>query len=375
MDENKIVLCGANAYEKKYYFNEEQFKMIPDSIKQELHVICVLFTEEVGGVFTIAFEEDGNVVMETNADDDDIYYDEISSGLLISEIRRSRQELFESLSLYYRVFIKKKMYPHCWMRRTMNDFVIDVGNTNMTMGVFQGKKMEATFRIMTKTPRTSDEYGIMITQLLKNNGIEVTDIEGAIIASVVPDVMHSLTSSIIRYLKTKPLIVGPGVKSGIKVATEDPRAIGADRIVDAVAAYVKYGGPVLVLDFGTATTYDLITEDGRFTAGITAPGIRISSEALWKETAKLPNIEIRKPKTILAQETITSMQAGLMYGQIGQTEYIIRKVKEESGLAELKVVATGGLGRAIADETDSIDIYDSSLTLDGLRIIYDKNRR
>ena len=285
-------------------------------------------------------------------------------------------------------------------------FVIDVGNTNMTMGVFQGKKLEATFRIMTKTPRTSDEYGIMITQLLKNNGIEVTDIEGAIIASVVagvrtpmpiaqmlknngiettdiegaiiasvvPDVMHSLTSSIIRYLKTKPLIVGPGVKSGIKVATEDPRAIGADRIVDAVAAYVKYGGPVLVLDFGTATTYDLITEDGRFTAGITAPGIRISSEALWKETAKLPNIEIRKPKTILAQETITSMQAGLMYGQIGQTEYIIRKVKEESGLANLKVVATGGLGRAIADETDSIDIYDSSLTLDGLRIIYEKNR-
>ena len=253
-------------------------------------------------------------------------------------------------------------------------FVIDVGNTNMTMGVFQGKKLAATFRIMTKTPRTSDEYGIMITQLLKNNGIETTDIEGAIIASVVPDVMHSLTGSIIRYLKTKPLIVGPGVKSGITVATEDPRGIGADRIVDAVAAYVKYGGPVLVLDFGTATTYDLITEDGRFTAGITAPGIRISSEALWRETAKLPNIEIRKPKSILAQETISSMQAGLMYGQIGQTEYIIRKVKEESGLSNLKVVATGGLGRAIADETDSIDIYDSSLTLDGLRIIYDKNR-
>ena len=155
-------------------------------------------------------------------------------------------------------------------------FVIDVGNTNMTMGVFCGEKLAATFRIMTKTPRTSDEYGIMITQLLKNNGIEISDIEGAIIASVVPDVMHSLTSSIIRYLHTKPLIVGPGVKSGIKVATEDPRGIGADRIVDAVAAYVKYGGPVLVLDFGTATTYDLITADGRFTAGITAPGIRIS---------------------------------------------------------------------------------------------------
>ena len=162
-------------------------------------------------------------------------------------------------------------------------FVIDVGNTNMTMGVFCGEKLAATFRIMTKTPRTSDEYGIMITQLLKSNGIKTSDIEGAIIASVVPDVMHSLTSSIIRYLHTKPIIVGPGVKSGIKVATEDPRGIGADRIVDAVAAYVKYGGPVLVLDFGTATTYDLITEDGRFTAGITAPGIRISSEPMERD--------------------------------------------------------------------------------------------
>ena len=253
--------------------------------------------------------------------------------------------------------------------------VIDVSNTNMVLGVFNGENLVANWRLSTKSGRTADETGLLICSLFAYSDVSVGDIEAIIVSSVVPDVMYSLTSSIIRYLKTKPLIVGPGVKSGIKVATEDPRAIGADRIVDAVAAYVKYGGPVLVLDFGTATTYDLITEDGRFTAGITAPGIRISSEALWKETAKLPNIEIRKPKTILAQETITSMQAGLMYGQIGQTEYIIRKVKEESGLAELKVVATGGLGRAIADETDSIDIYDSSLTLDGLRIIYDKNRR
>ena len=157
--------------------------------------------------------------------------------------------------------------------------------------------------------------------------------------------------------------------------TEDPRAIGADRIVDAVAAYEKYGGPVLVLDFGTATTYDLITEKGEFAAGITAPGIRISSEALGKQTAKLPNIEIRKPKSILAQETISSMQAGLVYGQIGQTEYIIRKVKEESGIGQLRVVATGGLGWLIADETDAIDIYDSYLTLEGLRIIYEKNQK
>ena len=252
--------------------------------------------------------------------------------------------------------------------------VIDVGNTNMTLGVYSGDRLEATFRLMTKTPRTSDEYGVMLTQLLKNYGIEAKTLEGTVIASVVPDVIHSFTSAIIRYTETKPLIVGPGIKTGIKVVTEDPRAIGADRIVDAVAAYEKYGGPVLVLDFGTATTYDLITEKGEFAAGITAPGIRISSEALWKQTAKLPNIEIKKPKSILAQETISSMQAGLMYGQIGQTEYIIKKVKEESGLSDLKVVATGGLGRSIADETDSIDIYDSALTLEGLRMIYDKNR-
>lgn len=253
--------------------------------------------------------------------------------------------------------------------------VIDVGNTNMTMGVFDGEKLAATFRMMTKTPRTSDEYGVMITQLLKNNKIAVEQLEGTIIASVVPDVMHSLTSAVIRYLETKPLIVGPGLKTGIKVVTEDPRAIGADRIVDAVAAYEKYGGPVLVLDFGTATTYDLVLKDGEFAAGITAPGIRISSEALWTKTAKLPNIEIKKPKSILAQETISSMQAGLVYGQIGQTEYIIRKVKEESGIEDMKVVATGGLGRIIADETDAIDIYDSALTLDGLRLIYEKNKK
>ncbi len=253
--------------------------------------------------------------------------------------------------------------------------VIDVGNTNMTIGVYQQEELKATFRMMTKTPRTSDEYGVMIQQLLSSREIEITEIEGSIIASVVPDVMHSLVGGVTRYTGTKPLIVGPGIKTGIMVTTENPRAIGADRIVDAVAAYEKYGGPVLVLDFGTATTYDLVTEDGKFTAGVTAPGIRISSEALWKQTAKLPNIEIKKPKTILAQETISSMQAGLVFGQIGQTEYIIKKVKEESGIQNLKVVATGGLGRMISDETDAIDVYDSALTLDGLRLIYEKNQK
>ena len=245
----------------------------------------------------------------------------------------------------------------------------------MTLGVYEGENLKATFRMMTKTPRTSDEYGVMLTTLLANRGITTDMIEGCIVASVVPDVMHSLTGGILRYIGTKPLIVGPGLKTGIKIVTENPRAIGADRIVDAVAAYEKYGGPVLVIDFGTATTYDLVTVEGHFAAGITAPGIRISSEALWSQAAKLPKIEIQKPKSILAQETISSMQAGLVYGQIGQTEYIIRKVKEESGLADLKVVATGGLGRLISDETETIDVYDSALTLDGLRIIYEKNRK
>ncbi len=253
--------------------------------------------------------------------------------------------------------------------------VIDVGNTNMTLGVYEGKELKATFRMMTKTPRTSDEYGIMITQLLKSRNIKTEDLEGSIVASVVPDVMHSLMGGLVRYTGTRPLKVGPGTRTGIRIITEDPRAIGADRIVDAVAAYEKYGGPVLVLDFGTATTYDLITQAGEFAAGITAPGMRISSEALWSQAAKLPKIEIRKPKSILAQETISSMQAGLVYGQIGQTEYIISQVRKQSGIRDLKVVATGGLGRLIADETKAIDIYDSYLTLDGLRLIYEKNRK
>lgn len=253
--------------------------------------------------------------------------------------------------------------------------VVDVGNTNITCGVYEGEELKATFRLMSKMPRTSDEYGMMLTEILRMKDIDTKDIEGSIVSSVVPDVMHSLTGGLVRYIGTEPLVVGPGVKTGLKISTENPRAIGADRIVDAVAAYEKYGGPVLVLDYGTATTYDYVTADGCFAAGVTAPGIRISAEALWEKAAKLPKIEIKKPKSILAQETISSMQAGLMYGQIGQTEYIIKKMKEEIGVADIKVVATGGLGRTISDETDSIDIYDSALTLEGLRIIYAKNKK
>ncbi len=250
---------------------------------------------------------------------------------------------------------------------------VDVGNTNITFGLFEKKELLYTFRLMTATQRTSDEFGANILGLLLYNGLKKEEIEGVIIASVVPNVMHSLIGAVERYVGHKPMIVGPGLKTGIHIVTENPKEIGPDRIVDAVGAYEKYGGPVLVLDFGTATTYDLVNEKGEFVAGITAPGIKISAKALWEDTAKLPEVEIKKPDSILAQNTVTSMQAGLVYGQIGQTEYIVNKVKEESGLDNIKVVATGGLGSIIADETDVIEVYDRMLTLDGLRMIYEKN--
>jgi len=254
-------------------------------------------------------------------------------------------------------------------------FVIDVGNTNITYGVYDGETLVTSFRMTSKVAHTSDEYGMEIIEILKINGISKDDIEGCIIASVVPGVMYSLTSGVKRYFEVDPIIVGVGVKTGIKVITEAPKEIGADRIVDAVGAFEKYGGPILVIDFGTATTYDLISANGEFMAGITAPGLRMSAKALWEDTARLPEVEIKKPKSILAQETISSMQAGLVYGQIGQTEYIINQVRKESGFKDMKVVATGGLGRVISSETDLIQVYDSSLTLDGLRLIYKKNRK
>ena len=253
--------------------------------------------------------------------------------------------------------------------------VIDVGNTNITLGVFEKEELKATFRMTTQQSRTSNEYGILMCSMLECRGIPKGNVKDVIISSVVPDVMHSLSSAIIKYFNTKPLHVGPGSKTGIRINAVNPKEIGADRIVDAVAAYDIYGGPVLVLDFGTATTYDLITEDGSFIAGITSPGIGISAKALWQDAAKLPKIAIEKPDSILAKETITSMQAGLVYGYIGQVEYIITKVKEESGIKNLKVVATGGLGKIIADETKMIDVYDTQLTLEGLRIIFEKTKK
>lgn len=254
-------------------------------------------------------------------------------------------------------------------------YAIDVGNTNIKVGIFEGKKLLTTFRMNSHIAHTTDEYGMMLKQIPQLQGIDMIAIEGVIISSVVPKVMESLQNAVVKYLKVKPIIVGPGIKTGIKLTSSNPKEVGADRLVDVVSGYEKYGGPLLVIDFGTATTYNLVTEDGTFSVGITAPGVKISAKALWEDTAKLPEIEIKKPSSVLATETVTSMQAGLIYGQIGATKYIIEQVKKEMGYDTLKVVATGGIGSIIAPEIDEIDFYDINLTIDGLRILYEKNSK
>ncbi|MCR4610535.1 MAG: type III pantothenate kinase [Lachnospiraceae bacterium] len=254
---------------------------------------------------------------------------------------------------------------------------IDVGNTNITLGVFDGKKLLGTFRLTTKIERTSDEYGIAFREIFECNGIDSDSIRHAIIASVVPKGMYSLTSGLYKYFNVKPVVVGPGTKTGMRIATPFPEQIGADRIVDCVGGYEIYGegGPVLVVDFGTATTYDLVDDKGAYISGVTAPGIRLSANALWNGAAKLPEIEIKKPDTILAGETVSSMQAGLVFGQIGQTEYIVKNMIKESGFENVKVVATGGLGKIIFPETDILEIYDQELTLQGMRIVFERQKK
>ena len=252
---------------------------------------------------------------------------------------------------------------------------VDIGNTNITLGVFNGKKLRTTFRMTTIQTRTSDEYGMVMCELLEHNEVKVEDITDVIVASVVPNVMHSLTSAIIKYFHCKPIIIEAGIRTGIRVAGRNPRQVGADRIVDAAAVYELYGGPAIVIDYGTATTFDLVDEDGTFTACVIAPGIRTSAQAMWSMAAKLHALSQSKPKSILAQETIACMQAGLVFGQVGQTEYIVRQMKKEFGRENVKVVATGGLGRIIEKETDVIDVYDPMLTLKGMRLIFEKQKK
>ena len=251
---------------------------------------------------------------------------------------------------------------------------VDVGNTDVTFGVFKEEELITRFRFTVKVPRTSDEYGELLCNILEQKGFSPDDIDEVIIASVVPQMMYSFTSGIIKYLHCHPTVVGAGTKTGIRIETINPKEIGPDRIVDAVSAYEQYGGPVIVVDFGTATTYDLVTKEGAFQGGVISPGIRISANALWKNTANLPEIEIKCPASAIAKETVSAMQAGLFFGTLGQTEYIINKIKEDAGLTDVKVIATGGLGKVVSENTDSIDVYDGDLTLKGLLYMYQKQK-
>ena len=251
---------------------------------------------------------------------------------------------------------------------------VDIGNTNITMGLFDGDEIIGNYRLTTKLERTSDEYGFMLLSFLNASNIDVEQIQDVIIASVVPKIMYSFTNSIKKYFNKEPIIIGPGIKTGIRIKIDNPKELGADRLVDAAGAYYIYGGPCLVIDFGTATTFDIINDHGDFLGGATAPGIGISVNALSSQAAKLPEIEIKKPKNIIAKNTVSSMQAGIVYGYIGLTENIICALKNEYG-DNLKVVSTGGLGRIIFNETDLIDIYDPDLTFKGLKIIYDMYKK
>jgi type III pantothenate kinase len=250
---------------------------------------------------------------------------------------------------------------------------IDVGNSTTKAGLFKNNVLAGSWTFITKTRKTSDEYGVMFYEFFRSKDLDIADVKAVIISSVVPHVMHSLVNAMKKYFDRNPLIVGTGIKTGVAIETDDPKAVGADRVVDIVAAYNIYGGPCIVIDFGTATTYDLVTEKGVFMAAVTSPGIQISADALWNKAAKLPDIEIKKPDSILATNTVTSMQAGLVYGYIGQTEFIVNKMKEESGLFNAQVIATGGYSRLIAKETDVIDICNPTLALEGLKILYEKN--
>ncbi len=253
--------------------------------------------------------------------------------------------------------------------------VVDIGNTNITMGFYKENKLIDKYRLTTKMPRTSDEYGVMIASYMNAFGYTMDDIEDVIIASVVPKINYSFSSSIIKYAHVTPTFVGPGIKTGISIKIEHPSSLGADRLVDAAGAYYTYGGPCIVVDFGTATTYDFISDKAEFLGGATTAGIGITASALSSMAAQLPEIEIVTPKKIIAKNTVSSMQAGLVYGYIGQCEYILKKIKEEAGVDNIKVISTGGLGKMIARHTKEIDVYDPELTLKGLKIIYDKNKK
>jgi type III pantothenate kinase len=250
--------------------------------------------------------------------------------------------------------------------------VIDVGNTNIVLGVFDGRDLLDHWRISTDRLRTTDEYGVLIRNLFNFNEVNADQIDAIIISSVVPPVMPTLERMCQRYFGVMPMVIGPGVKTGMDIKYDNPREVGADRIVNAVGAYAKYGGPLIIIDFGTATTFCAVSAGGDYLGGAIAPGIGISTEALVQRTAKLPRIEVVTAERVICRNTVQSMQAGVFFGFVGQVEGIVGEMKKELG-GKAKVVATGGLSVIIAPAAKSIDVVEPMLTLEGLRIIYDRN--
>lgn len=251
---------------------------------------------------------------------------------------------------------------------------VDIGNTNIVIGLLESGRIVGSYRITTKAAHTSDEYGLMLTQFLALSHCTPDDVDDVIVCSVVPKVMHSFRASIIKFLGLEPMVVGPGIRTGINVRIDDPKSLGSDCLADCAGAYHVYGGPVLVADFGTATTFNYVDATGTIRSGYIATGIRTGAEALWGQTAQLPEVEIVKPDSILATNTRTAMQAGLYYTFLGGLERTIRQFREEID-EPFQVVATGGLGRIFADDTDDIDIYDPDLIFKGMAAIYARNTR
>lgn len=249
---------------------------------------------------------------------------------------------------------------------------IDIGNTNIAIGIFDGERLHATWRIATDVDKTADEYAIILLNLLPRQGVDISNIKQAIFCSVVPPLSSTFEEICQRYFGIAPLVVGTGIKTGVRILYDNPKEVGADRVVDAVAAHQLYGGPVIVVDFGTATVFDAISKEGDYLGGAIAPGIGIATEALFRQTAKLPRIELVRPKQAIGKNTVGSMQSGIIFGYVGLIEGLITRFQHEMD-GQAQVVATGGLAEAIAKETKAIEVVNPNLTLIGLQLIHKLN--